>query len=72
MCLLKHNAQGTSEIGLADAANGQPVILNCTTLYIIETVDEVDDGGLASSRTSHKGNLLSGLRVERDVEEHLF
>ena len=72
MSLLKHNAERTAEIGLADAADGQSVVLNGTALDIIETVDEVDDGGLAGSRTSHEGNLLSGLSVERDVEEHLL
>ena len=41
-------------------------------LDLVETVDEVDDGGLACSRSPHEGNLLPGVRVDVDVEEHLL
>ena len=72
VCLLQHNAERAAEVGLADAAYGQLVVVDHSVLDVVESVNEVDDGGLSCTRSSHDGNLLTSLGVERDVEKHLF
>ena len=70
--LLQYDAHALAEGVLADRGDGNAVVENLTALYLVETVDEVDDGGLARSRTSDKGNLLSRVGVDIDIEEHLL
>ena len=41
-------------------------------MYLVEAVDEVDDGGLACPCASYEGDLLSGIGVDIDVEEYLL
>lgn len=72
MGLLQDDAHTLTEGILADIGDGDAVVEDMTALYLVETVDEVDDGGLTGSRASHEGDLLSGVGIDIDIEEYLF
>ena len=62
----------TDADGLADVLHIDAVKRDAPVLDVIETVDKVGDGSLASARAANKGNLLVGHRMDHDIEEHLL
>ena len=70
--LLKHDAHRFAKALLRDVGNGDAVVEDMALLDLVETVDEVDDGGLSGTRAAHKGDLLAGVSVDVDVVEHLL
>ena len=63
MRVLQHDAQRTPQIRLLDLGHIYGVISYFPILNIIKSVDQVGDGGLARAGSSHKGDLLTRLRV---------
>ena len=70
--LLQDDAHALAKRLLADVRHRDAVVEDLSFLDLVETVDEVDDGGLASTRATHEGNLLTWVGVDVDVEEHLL
>ena len=71
MRLLEHDAERLAQLVALNVANVDAVVENAAALNVVEPVDEVGDGGLARSRSSHEGNLLSGVGIHFYVEQHL-
>ena len=69
MGILEHHAQGPAQIVLFDVPHIDAVIGHGPLLHVVETVDEVGDGGLAGAGGAHKSDLLAGLCKEADVLE---
>ena len=72
MGFLKHHAEGTAQVLAVNLANVDVVVEDASVLNVVETIDEVGDGGLSCSRSSHEGYLLSCIGVELYIEKHLF
>ena len=71
-CLLKHDAHALAQRRLVNICNRNAVIEDAATLYLIETVNQVNNGGLTGTRSTHKGYLLSRRSVDINIEEHLL
>ena len=67
MGVLNDQGKRTPQVLFADVPDIQAVIGDGASLYLIETVDQVDNGGFSRSGGAHKGNFLSGLGVETDA-----
>ena len=72
MCLLQHDTHALAQRALRDVGDGDAVVEDAPALNLVETVDQVDDRGLACSCATYEGDLLSGIGVDVDVEEHLL
>ena len=70
--LLQHHAQAVTQVALADVVHADAVIKDFAVLDVIEAINEVGNGCLASTCTTHKGNLLVRHGVNVNVKEHLF
>ena len=68
--ILKHNAQGVTQIRLLDLVDVDVVVPDLAVGHIVEPVDQVGDGGLAGAGGSDEGDLLTRLRIQRQVMEH--
>ena len=67
MGVLQYNSKRMAQGCLADVPHVNSVINNRSTLHIIETVDQIGNGGFSCSRGAYKGNLLSWLRIQADI-----
>ena len=56
----------------ADVVDGDAIVEDVSFFHIVESVDEVDDGGLAGSCAPYEGDFLSGRCVDVDIEKHLL
>ena len=72
MGILKHHAQGVPQVGLFDFVDVDAVIADLSVCDVIETVDQIGDGGFSGSGTSHKGDLLARRGVQPDVVQNDF
>ena len=70
MSILQNDAQGPSQVSLFDLIDIDIIIPDLTVRHIVETVDQVRDRRLSCSRRSHECQLLSRLRIERQVMQH--
>ena len=68
--ILEHDAQRMAQVRFLDLVNVNVVIPDLAVSHIIEPVDQVGDGGLAGAGGSDEGDLLTRLRVQRQVVEH--
>ena len=65
--VLQDDAQRAPQVGLPDLVDVDAVVADLSVGYVVEAVDEVGDRSLAGSRRPHEGDLLAGLREERDA-----
>ena len=72
MRILQHHAQRAPQLGLLDLLDVDAVVANLAVIDVVEAVDEVRDGGLASTRRTHEGNLLTRQGKEPYVVENLL
>ena len=72
MGVLEHHPQGPAQIRLADLVDVDAVVADLSVLDVIETVDQVGDGGLSGPGGAHQGDLLPRFGVHPDVVEHHF
>ena len=70
--LLQDDAHAAAQRVFTDIGDGDAVVEDMSALYLVEAVDEVDDGGLACPCASHEGYLLSRVGIDIDIEEYLF
>ena len=70
MGILQYDAKGSSQIRLLDLIDIDAIITDLTILNIIETVDQIGNGGLTGSGRSDKGNLLTRLSIQLDIMKH--
>ena len=61
MSILKNDTQGTAEVCLTDLVDVDAVVADLTILNIVETVDQVGNGGFTGSGGTDKGNLFAGI-----------
>ena len=72
MRILQHHPEGVTQIGLLYLFDVDVVVAYLAVLYVVETVDEVGDGGLARARRPDKRYFLPRSGDEVDVFEHRF
>ncbi len=68
--VLEDHAQGAAQVVLSDVLHVDAVIGHLSLLDVVESVDEVGDGGLAGAGGAHESDLLAGLGKEADVLEN--
>ncbi len=59
MRVLQHHAERAAQLGLLDLGDVDAVVADLALIDVVEAIDEVGDGGLASTRGANKGDLLS-------------
>ena len=72
MRLLQDDGHTSAQRLLLNVSDRDAVVKDLALLDVVETVDEVDNRGLACARAANEGNLLTRLRVDVDIEEHLL
>ena len=70
MGILKHDSQRAAQIRLFDLIDIDIVIADFSVRDIVKPVDQVRNRGLARACSTYKGNLLSRLRVQRNMMQH--
>lgn len=70
--VLKHDAEGASQVVFADVFDVDAVIENGAVVDVVKPVDEVCNGGFTGSCSANEGNFLPRFGVEGDVVEDLF
>ena len=70
--ILEHHAQTAPQIGLADLPHVDAIVKDLALVDIVETVDQVGNGGFACACGAYKGDLLAGLSVEGYVVQYQF
>ena len=68
--ILQNHRKRAAQRGFFDAVEGDAVISDLALLHIVEAVDEVRDGRLASAGGAYEGDLLAWVCIERYVLEH--
>ena len=63
--VLQHDAQAAAQVGLLDLVDVDAVVADLAVGDVVEAVDEVGDGRLASTGGAHEGDLLTRLGIER-------
>ena len=72
VCLLKNEAQGSSEILFLDLININAVITDLTVSYVVETVDKVGDSCLSRTGCAYESDFLTRLGKYGNIEKDLF
>ena len=70
--VLQHDAQRAAQVGFFDLVDVDAVVADLALLNIVETVDQVGDGGLARAGGADEGDLLAGLGVKGNVMQTDF
>ena len=70
--ILKHDAKTAPQILLADLVDVDAVVADLAVGDVVESVDEVGDGGLACAGGADEGHFLTGMGVQGDVMQHRF
>ena len=68
--ILQYNAQRMTKVIFFDLIDINSVIADLTIRHIVETVDQVCDGGLSGSCGTNESQLLSRFRIQSQVMEH--
>ena len=72
MGILQYNAKGTAKVGFTNFIHVNAIVADLTVLDIVETVNQVGNGGFSCSGGADKCNLLSRCRVEHNVVQYDF
>ena len=70
--ILQNNSQTAPQIALFDLIDIDAVIPDFSVGNIVKPVDEVGNGGFAGTGSPDKGNFLARVRMNRNIEQHLF
>ena len=67
MGILKNDSEGTTKRIFLDQFDIDPIISNHSGLDIIESVDQIGNGGLTRTGCTDKGHFLTFFRIEIDT-----
>ena len=70
MCILQYDAERVAQVIFFDLVDVDAVVTDLSVLDIVETVDQVCDGGLSGTGAADKGDFLTRSRIEIYIVEN--
>ena len=67
VCILKNDSEGMTKVILLNLSDVDAIVTNLSILNIVETVDQVGDGGLSGTSGADERDLLTWLCVQADI-----